>query len=98
MPFMIMLAIILVGGGAVSAAVVGLQLPGDQRLAAALALVLGAGVGAAALAIGLFIADPSTSGPEPAPTSAQAVVLIASAAGFLAVVSALVVVWRRSRR
>ena len=98
MPFMIMLAISLVGAGAVSAAVVGLQLPADQRLGAGLSLVLGAGVGVVTLAIGLFVANPSASKPGTPPVSVQAVLLIGSAAGFIAVVAALAIVWRRARR
>jgi hypothetical protein len=94
MPFTVMLAAVLMGAGAVSAAVVGLKLPEDARLGAGLALVLGAGVGVGVLAVGLFIAQPPT--PSGSASAQQAALLVASAAGLLAVEVALGVVWRRA--
>jgi len=94
MPFTVMLAVVLMGAGAVSAAVVGLKLPEDARLGAGLALVLGAGVGVAVLAVGLFIAQPPT--PSGAAGAQQVALLVASVAGLLAVEVGLGIVWRRA--
>jgi hypothetical protein len=86
MPASLMLSLVLIGAGAAVAAAVGLLLPSGQRLSATLPLVLGAGVGVATLAIGVFMDGTGGTGP----------VLVASAAGFVAVVAALAVLWRRA--
>ena len=89
-PFTVMLSIVLIGAAAASAALVGLRLPENHWVGAGLALVLGAGVGVVVLSVGLFVIGPSSS-----PSSAQGVFLAASAAGFVAVLAALTVLWRR---
>ena len=98
-PFTVMLSIVLIGAGAASAAIVGLKLPENHWVGAALALVLGAGVGVVVLSVGLFVIGPSSSTNTPSTStgSAQGVFLIASAAGFIAVLVALMVLWRRVR-
>lgn len=87
MPVTLMLSLVLVGAAASAAAIVGLFLPEGERLTAALPLVLGAGVGVAVLAVGVFAAGPK----------ATAVVLVASAAGFLATTAGLAALWSRAR-
>ena len=98
-PFTVMLSIVLIGAGAASAAIVGLKLPENHWVGAALALVLGAGVGVVVLSVGLFLIGPSSSTITPSTStgSAQGVLLIASAAGFVAVLATLMVLWRRVR-
>jgi hypothetical protein len=91
-PFTVMLSIVFIGAGAASAAVVGLRLPENHWVGAGLALVLGAGVGVVVLSVGLFVIGPSTS-----TGSAQGAFLAASAAGFVAVVAVLALLWRRVR-
>ena len=91
MPFTVMLSIVLIGMGAASAAIVGLRLPEDNWVGVGLALVLGAGVGVVVLSVGLFVIGSTST------SSAQGVFLAASAAGFIAVVVALALLWRRVR-
>jgi hypothetical protein len=91
MPFSVMLAIVLIGAGAVAAAVVGLLLPENHWVGVGLALVLGAGVGVVVLAIGLFAVGSSST------SAAQNAFLVAAAAGLVAVIVALSVLWRRVR-
>lgn len=91
-PFTVMLSVVLIGAGAASAALVGLRLPEDHWVGVALALVLGAGVGVVVLSVGLFVIAPTST-----PSSAQGVFLAASAAGFVAVLATLAVLWRRVR-
>lgn len=92
MPFSVMFSIVLIGGGAASAGIVGLLSPKGQRIDAVLALVLGAGVGIAGLAIGTW-AQGSGSSTE----DQQNVLLFASLAGFAAVVGGLLILRHRAR-
>jgi hypothetical protein len=89
MPFSVMLAIVLIGAGAVIAAVVGLLLPENHWVGVGLALVLGAGVGVVVLAIGIFAVGSNSS------SGAQNAFLVAAAAGFVAVLVALSTLWKR---
>ena len=92
MPFSVMFSIVLIGGGAAAAGIVGLLSPKGQRIDAALALVVGAGVGVAGLAIGTW-AQGSGSSTE----DQQNVLLFASLAGFVAVIGGLLILRRRAR-
>lgn len=83
------LAFTLIGLGAVAAGALGLRLPSEDRLAAALALVVGAGVGVIALAVGTQVV-------EEAPEGYEALFLAASALGFVATLASLALLWRRS--
>jgi hypothetical protein len=83
----LMWSLVLIGGGAVVAGLVGIALPAGERLAAFLTLVVGAGVGVAALAIGTH----NTSSQADAETA----FLVASALGFISVLGSAAIVWRR---
>jgi hypothetical protein len=92
MPFSVMFSIVLIGGGAASAGIVGLLSPKGQRIDALLALVLGAGVGVAGLAIGTWAQGSGSSTADQ-----QNVLLFASLAGFAAVVGGLLILRYRAR-
>lgn len=83
-------AMMLIGLAAATAGGVGLFLPQGHRMTALLPLVIGAGIGLAALFA--QIVDVGSRPEDPARAF-----LIASALGFLTVVTALVVLIRRVR-
>jgi hypothetical protein len=85
-----MWGVVLMGGGAVVAGVVGIALRGVERLGAFFTLVIGAGVGLAALAVGT---RNTTSSNDDATAF-----LIASALGFIAVVLSAGVLWTLANR
>jgi hypothetical protein len=88
-----LVALMLIGTGAVATGIVGLMLPVGERLAAAtLALVLGAGAGIASLAIGMLAIDGDSD------QAYADVFLVASAIGLGAVLASLAVAWRRRVR
>jgi len=87
-----MVALILIGGGAVIAGVAGIAMPPGERIAAGLALVIGAGVGVIALAVGVH-----SLGTSDLATDYERVFLIASCIGFLGVLVSSVLLWLRTR-
>ncbi len=96
MPFSVMFSIVLIGGGAAAAGIVGLLSPKGQRIDAALALVVGAGVGIAALAIGEWAQGPGSL-LDVSTENQNNVLLFASLAGFVAVIGGLLILRRRAR-
>lgn len=78
---------VLVGLGGLCAGVVGVLLPPDHRLGAALALVAGAGVGVIVLAIGI----------APEGGREERVFLVGAALGLLTELLVLAITWRRAR-
>ena len=87
-----LLALGLVGMGAVAAGMLGIVLPAGERLAAGLALVVGAGIGVIALAIGTQVANDVNDSPD----GYANVFLVAAALGLLGTVVSLALLWRRT--
>lgn len=88
----LLLALGLVGTGAVAAGTLGIVLPAGERLAAGLALVVGAGIGIVALAIGTRIANDVNDSPD----GYANVFLVAAALGLLGTLGGLALLWRRT--
>ena len=80
-------AVALIGLGAIAAGVVGVLLPPNHRMGAALALVAGAGVGVLMVALGF-----DTEGGD----GGENVLLVASTLGFVTVLAMLALAWRRA--
>lgn len=95
MPFVLMLAFVLIGAAASIAMIVGLFLPRNYLLHAAASLVFGAGIGIAVLSIGAYIIgrQSEVQGPDAGPN----LFLVASVCGFVGVATFLALVRNKAR-
>jgi hypothetical protein len=87
-----LLALGLVGIGAVAAGILGIVLPAGERLAAGLGLVVGAGIGVIALAIGTQVANDVNDSSD----GYANVFLVAAALGLFGTLVSLALLWRRT--
>lgn len=84
-------AMVLIGSASVVSGIVGYLLPRGERLSVALPLLIGAGVGVVALFLRAL------GGGLDEPERASSTFLFSSALGFIAVISGLAVLVRRTR-